>query len=64
MTSSVNTAKYDVVSHSLNRIDVATGVEFDEFIAAFEAAAPVVDRGVLDEIASRGGSWDDVLAAA
>lgn len=64
MTSSVNTAKYDVVSHSLNRIDVATGVEFDEFIAAFEAAAPVVDRGVLDEIASRGGSWDDVLGAA
>ncbi|MEC4762671.1 DUF302 domain-containing protein [Mycobacterium sherrisii] len=64
MTSSVKTAKYDVVSHTVNRIDVATGVEFDEFIAEFEAAAPVVDRGVVSEIASRGGTWDDVLAAA
>jgi uncharacterized protein (DUF302 family) len=64
MTSSVRTAEFSAVSHTLNRIDIATGVEFDEFIAAFENAAPPVDRAVVQEIVERGGSWDDVLAAA
>ncbi|GLE53272.1 DUF302 domain-containing protein [Mycobacterium montefiorense] len=64
MTSSVKTAEFTVASHTVNRIDIATGIEFDQFIAAFEKAAPPVDRAVVAEIAERGGSWDDVLAAA
>jgi hypothetical protein len=64
MTSSVKTAQLTVVSHTMNRIDIETGVEFEEFKAAFEKAAPVVDLAVVQEIADRGGSWDDVLAAA
>lgn len=61
MASSV---KFDVVPHTMNRVDIATGVEFDEFIEAFEKVAPPVDRTVVQQIAERGGGWDDVLAAA
>ncbi|MEZ0354008.1 DUF302 domain-containing protein [Mycobacterium sp. pR1184] len=64
MTSSVKTAEFNRVSHTMNRIDITTGVDFDEFIAAFEKAAPVVDRAAVQEIVDRGGSWDDILAAA
>jgi hypothetical protein len=64
MTSSAKTAAFNVVSHPMNRIDITTGVEFDEFIAAFEQAAPVVDRAAVQEIVDRGGSWDEVLAVA
>jgi hypothetical protein len=53
-----------VVAHTMNRIDISTGVEFEEFIAAFEKAAPPVDRAAVQQIACRGGSWEDVLAAA
>ena len=59
-----NAVKFDVVPHTMNRIDVATGIEFYEFIAAFEQVAPPVDRTVVQQIAERGGGWDDVLAAA
>lgn len=64
MTSSVQPAQAVVVPHTMNRIDVPTGVEFDEFRAAFEQAAPPFDPSTVEEIAERGGSWDDVLAAA
>jgi hypothetical protein len=64
MTSSLKAAEYKAVSHRMSRIDIATGVEFDEFIAAFEKAAPPVDRAVVQQIVERGGGWDDVLAAA
>ena len=64
MTSSVKSAKFHVVPHTMNRIDVCTGVEFDEFRAAFEKAAPPFDPVTVREIADRGGSWDEVLAAA
>jgi Domain of unknown function DUF302 len=57
-------AGHRVVAHTMNRIDISTGVEFGEFVAAFEKAAPPVDLGAVREIADRGGSWDDVLAAA
>jgi hypothetical protein len=53
-----------VVAHSLNRIDIFTGVEFDDFITAFEKFAPPVDLAGVRAIVERGGSWDDVLAAA
>jgi Domain of unknown function DUF302 len=64
MTSSVKSAKYEIVSHAMNRVDVATGVEFDEFRAAFEKAAPPFDPATVREIVDRGGSWDEVLSAA
>ncbi|OBA60392.1 hypothetical protein A5647_01065 [Mycobacterium sp. 1100029.7] len=64
MTSSVKAVTSTVTAHTMNRIDIATGVEFDAFIAAFEEAAPPVDRNVLQQITERGGSWDDVVAAA
>jgi hypothetical protein len=48
----------------MNRIDIATGVDFEEFKAAFEKAAPPFDPATVREIAERGGSWDEVLAAA
>jgi uncharacterized protein (DUF302 family) len=64
MTRSVESAKATVTSHAMNRIDVYTGVAFDEFIAAFEKAAPPFDPSSVAEIVERGGSWDEVLAAA
>ena len=64
MTSSVKSAKYLVVPHTMNRVDVSTGVEFGEFKAAFEEAAPPFDPATVREIVGRGGSWDEVLAAA
>ena len=62
MTSSVKSAKFNVVPHTMNRVDVSTGVEFDEFRAAFEKAAPPFDPETVAEIVERGGSWDEVLA--
>jgi uncharacterized protein (DUF302 family) len=64
MTNTVKSAEFSVVSHAMNRIDIATGVEFDEFKAAFEKAAPRFDPATVAAIVDRGGSWDDVLAAA
>jgi Domain of unknown function DUF302 len=63
MTSSVQSAA-TVVQHSMNRIDISTGVEFEEFKSAFEKAAPPFDPATVTEIAERGGTWDEVLAAA
>lgn len=59
-----NSVEFEVTPHTLNRIDIATGVEFDEFIRAFEKAAPNFDPATVRQIVERGGSWDDVLAAA
>lgn len=64
MTNSVESAEYQVVPHTMNRVDVSTRVEFGKFRAAFEAAAPPFDAATVREIAGRGGSWDEVLAAA
>jgi hypothetical protein len=64
MTNSVESAESAVVAHTMNRIDVSTGVEYDEFVAAFEKAAPPFDPATVAEIVQRGGSWDEVLAAA
>ncbi len=54
MTNSLKTAGFSVASHTMNRIDINTGVEFEEFIAAFENAAPPFDPATLSEIAERG----------
>ncbi len=50
--------------HEMTRVDLATGVPFDEFVAALERAAPPVDRAAFAKIAESGGDWDDVLATA
>ena len=50
--------------HGMTRIDIDTGIPFAQFIAAFEKAAPPVDRTTLERIAKAGGDWDDVRAAA
>ena len=50
--------------HEMTRIDIATGLPFDQFVAALEKAAPPVDRAAFAKIAESGGDWDDVLAAA
>ncbi len=57
-------ADHHVVAHTMNRIDIFTGLEFDGFIAAFEKAAPPFDAAAVQAIVERGGGWDDVLAAA
>jgi uncharacterized protein (DUF302 family) len=42
------------------RVDVFTGVGFDEFLTAFEAAAPPFDPVAMERIVDTGGTWDDV----
>jgi uncharacterized protein (DUF302 family) len=48
--------------HSMTRVDVFTGCGFDEFLTAFEAAAPPFDPGPMQQIVDSGGTWDDVRA--
>ena len=57
-------ADHRAVAHTMNRIDIFTGLEFDGFVAAFEKAAPPFDRAGVQAIVERGGGWDDVLGAA
>ena len=49
--------------HAMTRVDIATGVAFDEFTSAFEKAAPLFDRATGQRIAAAGGTWDDVRGA-
>ena len=49
--------------HSMTRVDIATGVVFDEFVAAFEEAAPPFDPAPVQRILAAGGNWDDMRAA-
>jgi uncharacterized protein (DUF302 family) len=63
MTTTAKSADFRRVTHTMNRIDVSTGVNFDEFRAAFEEAAPPVDPAPVKQIAESRGSWDDVKAA-
>jgi uncharacterized protein (DUF302 family) len=50
--------------HGMTRVDVDTGIPFEQFIAALEKAAPPVDRTAVERIAAAGGDWDAVRAAA
>jgi hypothetical protein len=45
------------------RVDVCTGVQFDEFRSQFEHAAPAFDVQPFQRIIETGGSWADVQAA-
>lgn len=50
------------VEHAMTRLNIRTGVPFDEFRTAFESRAPVFDPTPYFEIVRAGGSWDDVKA--
>jgi uncharacterized protein (DUF302 family) len=47
----------------MTRVDIDTGVEFEQFLTAFEEAAPAFDPGPVQRIVESGGTWDDVRAA-
>lgn len=49
--------------HDMTRVDIATGMAFDEFVAALEKAVPLFDRPTMQRIVAQGGNWDDVRAA-
>lgn len=49
--------------HVVNRIDIVTGIPFDDFIMKFEQVVPSVDMDALQKIEDRGGAWDDITAA-
>jgi uncharacterized protein (DUF302 family) len=49
--------------HTMTRVDLATGIDYDAFVADFEKAAPEFDSGPLQRIAAGNGGWDDVRAA-
>lgn len=61
---SVQTVPVTTAPHVMTRIDVTTGVPFDDFRAAFEHAAPAFDPEPFRQIAQRDGSWAEVTAAA
>jgi uncharacterized protein (DUF302 family) len=47
---------------SMTRVDLFTAVEFEEFLTAFEAAAPPFDPAPMQQLVESGGTWDDVRA--
>src|SRR5580693_8184511 len=51
------------LQHSMTRVDIPTGIAFDEFRAAFEEAAPAFDAAQIQQISDSAGTWDDVRAA-
>lgn len=48
----------DTVEHRMERLNIATGIEFDEFCRAFEALTPVVDGAAFAQCTT----WADVVA--
>ena len=55
------TAHFEVTDHAMRRLDVYTGLGFEEFLRDFETAAPPFDSARVDQIVESGGTWDDVL---
>ncbi|MFE2600987.1 DUF302 domain-containing protein [Streptomyces sp. NPDC059396] len=49
--------------HTMTRLDIPTGMGFDEFRRRFEEAAPAFDTAATLRITETGGTWDDVRAA-
>src|SRR5581483_3924657 len=47
----------------MTRVEIATGVPFNDFVAVLEKAAPPFDRATVERIVAAGGTWDDVTAA-
>jgi uncharacterized protein (DUF302 family) len=56
------TARATTTIHTMTRLDIETAMAFDDFVRAFERAAPVFDAEAVHEIAARGGTWDEVRA--
>ncbi|MFJ5272983.1 DUF302 domain-containing protein [Streptomyces sp. NPDC088358] len=50
-------------SHTVLRVEIRTGIPYDEFVTALEKAAPAVDSWAYELIEETGGTWDDVRAA-
>ncbi|MCX4579962.1 hypothetical protein OHB41_43730 [Streptomyces sp. NBC_01571] len=50
-------------SHTVLRVEIRTGIPYDEFVTALEKAAPPVDSWAYELIEETGGTWDDVRAA-
>jgi uncharacterized protein (DUF302 family) len=46
--------------HRMTRVDIATGVAFDEFVTALEKAAPPFDPEPIQRLVAGGGDWDQV----
>jgi uncharacterized protein (DUF302 family) len=51
-------------AHTMARLDIPTGMPFDDFRAAFESAAPPPDMTAVLQIVADRGNWDDVRAQA
>ena len=51
-------------AHSMTRLDISTGMPFDEFRAAFERAAPAPDTRAVLQIVADKGTWNDVQTQA
>ena len=62
-TNTMTSTPPRVLRHSMTRVDIPTGIAFDEFLAAFEDAAPVYDVAHIQQISDSGATWDDVRAA-
>jgi uncharacterized protein (DUF302 family) len=60
----MTTDRYRRTRHGMTRIDIWTGMPFEDFRTEFEKAVPAIDLAAVTDIAETGGSWDDVRAAA
>ena len=49
--------------HTMTRLDIHTGQPFEEFVRAFEQAAPPFDAAAVQRISESGGGWADVVSA-
>jgi uncharacterized protein (DUF302 family) len=52
-----------IVEHQMTRVDIPTGIAFDEFRTALESAAPPIDANGIRQLTDNGGTWDDVKQA-
>ena len=59
----MTTAHFRSEQDSITRLDIFTGMPFDEFRAALEKAAPPFDAAPVARIIADGGDWDDIRAA-
>jgi uncharacterized protein (DUF302 family) len=48
--------------HTMTRLVINTGIPFNEFVAAFEEAAPAFDPAPVTAVVERGGTWEDIRA--
>jgi hypothetical protein len=56
----MSNSKPRFVEHQMTRVDIPTGIAFDEFRSAFEQAAPAFDTNAIRELTDKGGTWDDI----